>query len=278
MSPSLRLPLTFLLLAACSRSTPPQPSTESAASASQGATSSTRATDQTRADQQRVAKVVRAWSDALDRHDLGALEPLYAAHVAFYGRPAPLPRAEVMQLKRAALKDGTFRQDIVGDLEFRALREGVWEVRFQKRSGRAGKLSQVRAWLALGENDAGHLVIVRETDDASEHADAGGADAACATAADQVVFSLPQVKQAWSGALKAAAASGGGARAGSVGSCEPKDDPCVMEYGVHTDERFERYLGYEVDRHTGQLTVDVMATDVQVPKPGLKKVAEACKR
>jgi len=143
--------------AAPSSSTPPQSVAALVASASTASTSLDR----------EARSLVLAWNDALDSHNPAALEGLYADQVRFYGKS--LLRSAVVASKRAALSaKSTFHQQIVGDISTKVEGDAV-TAEFQKRSGSATKMLDVRARLELRRGDGGRLVITAETDDVTEH-------------------------------------------------------------------------------------------------------------
>ena len=126
--------------------------------------------DQRRATLKEAESVVLAWNDALDSHDAGALEGLYAEEILFYGKS--LSRRDVMASKRAALSaKSTFHQQIVGEVW--TTMEGdagdAVTAKFEKRSGSAVKLLDAHARLGLERNDGGTFVIAEETDDVTQN-------------------------------------------------------------------------------------------------------------
>lgn len=148
--------------AACHpKPSPPPSTTESGPAATVASSSPAAATPEPPA-----RRVIQAWSDALDRHDVDALRGLYAEQVRFYGRW--LPRSAVVASKRAALSGkSTFRQQLVGDIAMTSHDDVVTAI-FLKRSGVEGKQRDVRARLGLRKNDGGGLLIAEETDDVTE--------------------------------------------------------------------------------------------------------------
>lgn len=113
--------------------------------------------------------LVKAWNDAIDKHDVAALEQIYGETVDYYG--SPWPRARVLAAKRKALEAApTFHQSI-RDIGFDPeANEAV--ARFLKTSGTPGKMREVRGKLVLRE-ESGKLRVVTETDEASEKRAAG---------------------------------------------------------------------------------------------------------
>jgi hypothetical protein len=126
--------------------------------------------DQRRATLAEAEGVVRTWNDALDRHDVGALEGFYAEQVQFYGKS--LPRPTVLSSKRAVLVGkSTFHQQIIGEVWPKVAGEvdggaiTAITTEFEKRSESAGKVLNVHARLGLQRSDGGTFVIAEETDD-----------------------------------------------------------------------------------------------------------------
>src|SRR5262245_19864146 len=112
-----------------------------------------------------AAQVVRAWSDALDRHDLRKLEELYGKTVRFYGRTQS--KTAVLAAKRAALaKQPTFYQEIIGQISLTPLGGGNVSASFVKKSGSSDEFSVISARLILAPTDGG-FVIVEEADEAN---------------------------------------------------------------------------------------------------------------
>ncbi len=92
-----------------------------------------------------ILSQLTAWNRALDRHDVAALDGLYAQDVCFYGQR--MTKSAILESKRRALSaDGTFQQQIVGDIQVVAVVSGESAIAtFVKRSGDPGHLQDVRA-------------------------------------------------------------------------------------------------------------------------------------
>jgi hypothetical protein len=212
------------------------------------------------------------WSSALDRHDVAALAPLYAARVQYYGRT--LTRDAVLDAKRAALAAaGDFHQSVVGRVDASPESVGRVALTFTKRSGSGGKTSDVSAKLVLGK-EAENFAIVEETDSVTESRKQGGAS--CEEAASAAVEALPKVKSVIDELLKAAEASGDTAHFGGIGPIEDADG-FTASLGLHTEDRFEARIAYTVDRK-GHLGVVVDGEPQPIPAPTLRAVERACKR
>jgi hypothetical protein len=228
-----------------------------------------------------VRRAVLAWSDALDKHDASALGRLYGDPVRFYGNG--LSRSAVLHAKEGALgRDSTFHQTIVGDIEVTPGEGGSATATFLKRSGSRGRLRDVHARLVFQRVDGGAPVIVEETDDVTEHARASAEKRSHDDSSDfeaeaaKVVNDLPEVKRTVAGLMKAADESHGRARFGGFGpNPEAEDGRLVVGIGIHTDERFQGAIWYEVDL-TGHLSVTVDGEDVPVRPDALRAVERAC--
>jgi hypothetical protein len=219
-------------------------------------------------------RAVQAWSDALDRHGLAALEHLYADPVQFYGHQHS--RSSVIRAKKAAFaKQPDFRQRLIGNIDVQTAPDGTLAASFLKRTEGGGRTLVIGALLRLARATDGALLVTQESDVESEKQSAAGTASSCVETAAGVVDSLPQVKQAVESAQKAADDSGGSARFGGIGPTEDNDGVSAS-MGIHTDERFETFVSYSVDK-AGRLTVSAGGDDVSVPAPLLRKVASACR-
>jgi hypothetical protein len=111
---------------------------------------------------------VRAWNDALNRHDLNALRAAYAPEVMFYGRR--MTAAEVVAAKAQAFaKDPGFRQE-VSDFAASDAPDAV-TVRFTKAWTTKGVTRRVGGSLGLQRTD-GRFLVAAETDVATSDAQA----------------------------------------------------------------------------------------------------------
>jgi hypothetical protein len=215
-----------------------------------------------------------AWTKALNAADTQALGPLYADRVQFYGRE--MSNGAVVAAKARALASAkTYQQSIVGEVAVEPAGDGSLVLHFDKRSGPAGRLRDVRAKLVVIRGDGGALVIHEETDEPSEKRAASKNRAACHEIAERAVSSLPQVKRALADIERDVAASGGRARSGGIGPLDEDDGGFSGGYGVHTDQRYEARVWYAVDAH-GKLSVTILADDIPVPPDTQRKVHEAC--
>lgn len=218
-------------------------------------------------------RAVRAWSDALDRHDLRALERVYDASVVFYGQPRS--RTAVLAAKRAAFeKQRSFRQELVGDIALAAAADGRVTATFTKRSGDDAAFSVATATLVLAPSPQGYVVV--EEADAASLRRRTSPPAACEAKATEVVNELPEVKRATADAMDDAEQSDGGAHFGGVGPNEDGEGGITFSLGVHTDERFEARVVASVAKD-GALSVTVLGSDVAVPAAVRRAVREACR-
>jgi len=266
--------------AACRRTDPrsdPAPPATAAASSTPSAASVTpsatplRPTPATAEDP--AARVVRAWSDALDRHDLAALERVYGASVVFYGRPRT--KSAVLAAKRVAFaKQPTFRQELIGDVALERGDDARVTATFTKRSGTDAAFSVDTATLVLAPSPAGYVVV--EEADADSLRRQASSPSACEAKASEVVNALSEVRRATADAMRDADQSDGGARFGGVGPNDDGEGGITFALGVHTDERFETRVVASVSRD-GVLTVTISGDDVAVPAAALRAVREACR-
>jgi hypothetical protein len=221
-----------------------------------------------------IVHAVQAWNDALDRHDLVALEKLYADSIEFYGREQS--RLSVIRAKRGAFaKQPDFHQQLIGGVEVQAEPGGTFSASFLKRTDGGGKTLVIGAVLRLVPVADGSLRITQETDVETERKKPSDAVSPCVETAADVVNALPEVKQAVASAQKAAHDSGGSANFGGIGPTEDSDGVSAS-IGIHTEERFETYAAYSVDA-AGHLSVTAGGTDITVPAALLRKVANACR-
>jgi ketosteroid isomerase-like protein len=228
-----------------------------------------------------VLRVVRAWSDALDRHDVDALAGLYEDYVRFYGSDTPVSRSTVLGMKRSALGPGsTFRQEIVGEITVVHDQDGGSTARFVKRSGPAGAMREVRAYLVLRRRPDGQFVIWTENDEPTDAAakTRSAWEEACEATAARVVDERPAVKTFEESAQRAADASHGRARFGGIGPVEGDDDSFGVGIGFHTDDRYEGHVWYSVGRKTGEVKLTVDGIDVDVGDVGRAAVRRVCRR
>src|SRR5262245_52557938 len=132
-------------------------------------------------EQEAVLRTVRAWNEALDRHDLDALEKLYAGTVRFYGRDRS--KAAVIAAKRTAFaKQPKFNQAIVGEIHL-SLSLDVFSASFLKVTG--PDVLAINGTLGLKASGSNFL-IVEEGDEESAKQELG-ARAACETKVTEVV-------------------------------------------------------------------------------------------
>ena len=249
-----------------------QPVTSTRSAPSSPAPSASQMPSPLSAEDEAVLRKVRAWNQALDRHDVETLGKLYADKVRFYGQERS--KVAVMSAKRTALKKQPgFRQELIGEISLER-NNGNVRATFQKKSGLPGNFLVISATLELAPH-AGDFVIVEESDQASaqkEPVNGGG----CEEKAAEVAHALPEAKRAITEAMQEADRSDGGSSFGGFGPNEDGEGGFSAAEGLHTDGRFEPRFVYSVDRK-GRLTVMAGGQELEVPRDALKAVADACK-
>jgi hypothetical protein len=245
----------LLLLAGCSRAKQ-APAMDGSAPTTPMA-SGARATDAAAPapPEDEARRVVALWSEALDRHDLAALDRLYTPRVNFYGKD--LPKSAVVAMKKRVLgSTSTFHQSIVGSIE--VTRNGdAFTATFQKHSG-SSRMSDVKASLVIVGGQ------VREESDAASEAHAKDARReTCEGTASAVVVDLPEVKKQ-------------GPVMGGLGPIDNDDGGFSAAFGIHHPDRFEAQVWYTVDA-VGTLSVTVLGEDIAIPVAAKSKVERACK-
>lgn len=221
-------------------------------------------------EDERANQIIRAWNEALNRHDADGLAGLYGETVRFYGRT--LSRKAVVAAKRAAFaKQPAFFQELIGIPEFSRTQDEALTASILKRSGEGDKWEVVSAKLVLSLGDAGAFVIIAETDEpSSRREELGRGD--CLTTAVEAVNALPEVERAVAAAM--ATADGEKARFGGLGPYDDEKGGVFGGLGIHTDERFEEQISYHVQK--GVLWVSVLGDEVTIPQDALRKVKRAC--
>lgn len=261
--------------------TPPDATSDAAAASSERDASAERdataardsdASAASRADDAR--RIVRAWNDALVKHDVDALTPLYAPRVKFY--TSEMSRAAVLGAKRRALgPKSTFRQEIISELEILPSGDGV-AVSFNKRSGPAGKLADVRATLVLTGTP---MAISQERDAVSDARLApSDLDDRCGNVVLKIVQAMPAVKKVLAGA-EAELPKYPDRRMGGMGPIREADGQLTGGLGVHSDERYEALVWYSVSPN-GVLEVTAGASPDPLPVAAADatRIAATCKR
>lgn len=269
----------FLLLvgavAACSRPSSTDSTDAAHAAAPPASSAAIPAASSATAAEDAARHVVASWSDALDRHDLVALERVYAPRVKFYGNE--LDRSAVVAAKRRALAASpTFHQSIVGAVDV-AKDGAAFVTTFTKRSGTT-KMQDVKARVVV---EGG---LVREESDApsdARRADSGPTAAGpssdgCEAAASSAVFGLPEVKKLLADDQKEVAKAKDGRNLGGIGPIPEESGGFSASLGVHHPDRYEAHLWYSVDG-SGKLSVTVMGGDVEVPAAAQQSVQRACR-
>lgn len=204
-------------------------------------------------------QLLKAWTAALNAADLGALEPLYADQVRFYG--STFSRDEVIARKRKALAASPgFSQRVMGQPSYQTDGDRV-RIGFQKRSGLPGKQTDVRSTLVLTK--VPRLAIAEETDAATEkrfRRENTAKPTDCSSAVSALVDSTP-LAQRLSAIIEKNLKpypESADLHEGGVGPFMPSDtDGKSYEVwiGVHHPERFENY-GTFIVTLTGDVTAD----------------------
>ena len=190
-------------------------------------------------------RVVRAWSDALDRHDVEALRPLYADKVVYY--TAQRTKAQVLGWKKNALgPTSTFHQQITSDIDITDGDGGTKIAMFTKRSGNGTKLGKTKAELILG----GSPLVINAELDAPKRADD------CEAAVMSAFNALPAVQKAMDDVRKELPKYPDRTE-GGVGPMHEDDGTISGMLGVFQPERFETIAGFSY-APSGVLEVTVM--------------------
>jgi hypothetical protein len=250
-----------------------------------------------------VLSQVYAWNRALDRHDVRALDALYAQDVCFYGQRKS--KSAILDSKQRALSaDSSFQQQIVGPIEVTPVVSGESAIAtFVKRSGDPGHLRDVRArlflknfavdyarpdapWTIVGENDATapstSTLDGCESEAAHSTRNIPDVDARCDEVASKVFNGLPEVQRALARMRAEYDARAKGEPNIAMGGFGPQDNgdgSFTVARGLQTPERFEGAADYRVDRATGRLEVSIPGEeDPHMSASDLRKVEAACKR
>lgn len=205
--------------------------------------------------EQEAERVVRAWSDALDKHDVAALENVYADNVVFY-KAGSKPKAKVIALKKSALgPQSTFHQQIMDKVAVTKTDKG-YEATFTKRSGNGTKLGDTKAQLLL----SGTPLRITEERDAPRTA------TSCEEVASAIAWEVPAVKKAMDDVRKELPKFPDRSE-GGIGPETFEDGTIQASIGVHSAERFERIASYTVYTN-GRLDVNVGADDFTTDPSG----------
>lgn len=260
------LPLVLLLLA-CNRTQKEPPAIDAGSSALGPAASAAPAASSAAPsdEKQEAERLVRAWSDALDRHDLDALEKVYADNVVFY-KLGTKPRKAVLAMKKAALSGKVpFHQQIIDRPEIQR-REGRYEVVFTKRSGYGAKLGDTKALLVV----AGAPLRI------TEERDQPVAATSCEAVASDVAWSSEPVKKAMD-AVRKELPKYPERNEGGIGPETFEDGTIRASIGVHQPERFETIASYVVYPN-GRLDVTVGVTSYTTDPSGQTMDGEPAKK
>ncbi len=222
-----------------------------------------------------VWQFVEAWGAAIDRHDVKALEGMYAERVSFYGQRRS--KAEVIAAKQSAFAaEPDFHLQIPGFIEITHGVRDYYVAKFNKLSGKLGNLRGTDAKLVIGRSNDGPLLIREEAD--SGTSDMQNSD--CSEVAAAVVNALPEVKHDLATADARANASKGALRVGGIGPMDLDDpDGFSVMLGLNSDEQFETVVSYEVNREGLLSLSDVTyGAPVAIPPSALRKIAKTCRR
>lgn len=177
-------------------------------------------------------RVVRAWSDALDKHDLAALDNVYGDPVVFYNLGSK-PKKTVIAIKKSALgPKSTFHQQIIDKVDVKKNGER-YEATFTKRSGNGAKLGDTQALVVLSGSP---LRITEERD-------APRAKTSCEEVASDVAYNCEPVKKAMDGVRKELPKYPD-RHEGGMGPEKFEDGTIQGSFGVHQPERFETIASY----------------------------------
>lgn len=231
------LPLLVLLLACSNKNKEPAPVASSSAAVVTPPPSAS-APSSASGPEADVKKAVRTWNDALDKHDVAALEALYGDPVFFYVKPQP--KKTVLAAKKSALgPKSTFHQKIM-DEPVVAKTETGWSATFTKQSGNGARLGETKALLVFtGDPATGKPLVIAEERDAPSTAKA------CGDVASSVALAIPAVRKLMDDTRKEMAKDPKLVE-GGMGPATMDDGTIVGEWGVHHPERFERVVAWTV--------------------------------
>lgn len=215
-------------------------------------------------------RAVRAWNDALDRHDLENLERIYGDEVFSYGYRRS--KVDLLKAKRAMFEQRpNFRQEIIGDIDLQRPIEDVVVATFVTKSGPPENFEVTGARLEL----RGATLLVTEESDDSSLKQQNAISQICYDKAAEVVSSLASVVRVRAEVEHELAKSTGRKRIGGFG---PQPDDAggfqVVE-GVYIEEFLHTRVRYEVDRG-GHLTVWA-DKEVTPSRAALESVQRACR-
>lgn len=262
----MRKALLFLLLVACksesiatTTTTPAETSTSSSATATPPAPKPSASVAVVEAaapptvDEQLIALTQR-WNDALARHEAGALDAVYGAHVTLYG--TTVDRAAAIAAKKAALT-GDYTQSIASILVTKGDPEHPHAV-FDKTWTNHGKESKVRASLAFAK-EGGRWVVVEETDAKTE---AKLADESCLGLVHKVVLSTDD------------AATYRKAPYGTMYVCGPPECDTFQIAAIRIGQDLERLASFDVDQKKG--TVSHAGIELKADPQLVARMKAAC--
>jgi hypothetical protein len=267
------LPLVFLLVVAGCKRTEKEPAPTASSAPAVVASAASADTGEKEAE-----RIVRAWSDALDKHDVAALENVYADSVVFYNLGTK-PKKSVLAMKKSALgPKSTFHQQIIDRIDVKKSGER-YEATFTKRSGNGTKLGDTQALIVLSGTP---LRITEERD-------APRPKTSCEDVASDVAWNTEPVKKAMD-AVRKELPKYPDRNEGGIGPEKFEDGTIQASIGVHQPERFETIASYTVYPN-GRLDLnvgpDLYTTDPsgqtmdgapakKLPDADRKKVTAAC--
>lgn len=218
-------------------------------------------------------RAVRAWNDALARHDLKKLETIYADEVFFYGFKRS--RADVLRAKKAEFdRQPNFAQEIIGNIElYRAVDDSVFATFVKKGATLDGFLVADAKVVLRGDP----LLVIEESDATSLQEQRAIPDG-CYEKTHEVVSAIPEVMRIRAETKRQWEQSDGGQRYGGWGPGPKPNDEGGWESveGLYIEEHLNIRVAYEVDR-SGHLTVRVQGLEVAPSKAGLEAVKRACR-
>jgi len=208
-------------------------------------------------------RVVQAWTEALVKHDMAALEKLYAPEVFYY--TAPRPRASVLSAKKAVASPGEpYKQEIRGAIE---VTENGRRATFTRRWGRGYDRVDTRTALVLSGSP---LVITEERDVVRP-------PGACEDALVSIVGAQPQARAAMARAERALATHPDSHLLENWP--ERQDDGTTTgAIGIAHPDRFETVVLYNLTGAGpggGELTISA-ETDMKVSAADIAKARAAC--
>jgi hypothetical protein len=251
MRPALAL---LLVLAACHSSPKASPAPDAAPPAPSAAPSAAPKEDE------RLG-VVRAWNDALSKHDLDLLGKIYGAHVKLYGKDLTR-EACVAQKREAFAKTPSYRQTLE---KIQLADEGDHaRARFVKISQSLGKARAYDAYLVLAKED-GAWRVVEESDKTTDT----NLSRSCEDAVMAAALATKRAKAFLDAPVPPEARDAGFlSRGGMLMPFDTGDKRYTVALHDNFEDRIVNQVFIEVDPKTGDVYVDdaKVATDAAVPR------------